>query len=159
MTAELLVEVTFKCRDFQTDVPFNEMFRCVLRALKLDHVLRQRLRVTLAMKNCPAECIKTVTMESLHWMKMVLRKDDDSDTYGISYHLKAPRRMIETFTPSQLYQTTMLNWLQRSSSEIALPTKCMHYRLECFHLPNWRESNYDRGLNQMNIGIVERKRT
>ena len=57
-TVKCLVEVTFKCRAFQTDVEFSEMFSCVLRALKLDHVLRQRLSVTLAMNNCPAECNK-----------------------------------------------------------------------------------------------------
>ena len=156
-TVKCLVEVTFKCRAFHTEIPFSEMLRSVLRAQKLDRVLRQRLSVTLAMKNCPAECIKTVAMESLYWMKMVLRKYYDTDTYRLCCTLKAPRRMIENFTPSQLYQTTMLNWLQRSKSEIALPTECMHYMLECFYLATWTESIYDRGLNQMNIGISHHK--
>eukprot|EP00117_Sycon_ciliatum_P046293 scpid108738/ scgid2971/ len=52
---EMLIEVTFKYRAFQTNVPFNETFRCVLRALRLDHGIRRRLNVTLEMKNCPAE--------------------------------------------------------------------------------------------------------
>ena len=90
-------------------------------------------------------------------MNMVQRKHDDSDTYSIFCYLKAPRRMIENFTPSQLYQTTMWNCLQRASSEIALPTEWVHYRLECFQLTTWKEINYDRGLNQMNIGISHHK--
>ena len=63
---ELLLEVTFKCRDFQTDVPFNETFQNVLRPVNLDHVPRTRANVTVAIKNCPLECMETVTMEMLH---------------------------------------------------------------------------------------------
>ena len=156
VTAELLVEVTFKCRTFQTDVPFNETLRCVLRALKLHHVLRQSTSVTLAMKNCPAECIKTVAMESLHWMNMVLRKCYDYDTGGIFCNLKAPRRMIENLTPSQVYQKSMLNWLQRASSEIALPIKSMRSRLLGVHLATWTE-HYGSGRNVMQIRISHHK--
>ena len=152
MTAELLVEVTFKCRTFQTDVPFNETLRGVLRALMLDRVLRQSASVTLAMKNCPAECIKTVTIESLYWMKMVRRKCCDSDTGGIFCNLKAPRRMIENLTPSQLYQKSMLNWLQRASSENARPIKSMRYRLLGVDLATWTE-HYGSGRNVMKIRI------
>ena len=156
VTVELVIEVTFKCRAFHTEIPFSEMLRSVLRAQKLDRVLRQRLSVTLATKNCPAECIKTVAMESLYWMKMVLRKYYDSDTCGIFCNLKAPRRMIENLTASQLYQTTMLNWLQRAKSEIALATEWIHYSLDGFHPAFWTE-RYASGENVMSISISHHK--
>ena len=131
---ELLIEVTFKCRAFQTDVPFNETFKCVLRALKLDHGPRRRLNVTLKMKNCPAECMPTVTMESLNWMK-TFRRNDDSFEYGcMSYNLKAPKRSIENLTPTQLYQTSMWSCQQRANSEIDLHSTFINWRLEGSHL-------------------------
>ena len=131
---ELLIEVTFKCRAFQTEFPFNETFKCVLRALKLDHGPIRRLSATFAMKNCPAVCMPIVTMESLNWMKAFRRNDDGFENGCMSYHLKAPRRSIENLTPTQLYQTSMWSWQQRANSEIDLHSTFMNYRLEGSHL-------------------------
>ena len=88
------IQVTFKCRDFETDVPFNETFQSLLRAVNLGNVPRSRLNVTVEMKNCPLECMETVTMEMLHWTNTLRSSDDYADSSSRSLHLNAPGRLV-----------------------------------------------------------------
>ena len=127
---DLLVEVTFKCRDFQTDVPFNETFQDVLRALNLDHVPRPRLNVRLAMKSCPVECMETVTMEILHWRNTFSRSDNRPERIFRFFHTNAPGRSMKKLTPSQLYQISIVNCMGRVNSELLPNTINMLYGLK-----------------------------
>ena len=117
------VQITFKCRDFQTDVPFNVMFRSVLRALTHDHVPSLKL----AIKNCPLECMATVTLEILHLQKTFGSNDDGCEKLSPSYHLNIRGRSIKNITLSQLYQTSMLYYLRRANLETCT---YMQYTLE-----------------------------
>ena len=101
---ELLVEVTFKCRDFQADVPVDKTFHNVLRALNLDHVPRTRANVTVAIKNCQLECMETVTMEMLHLSNAPRRRCDIPDTIYRSFYLKASGRSRKKFNSRQLHK-------------------------------------------------------
>ena len=131
---ELFVEVTFKCRDFQTDIPFNETFRSVLRALNPDNVSRSRLDVTVAMKHCPVECMEAVTMEMLHWMSTFRHSDNRSERLSRSFHLNAPGGSMKKLNLSQLYQTSIVKCLRRAHLGILPHIRRMQYRLEGFQL-------------------------
>ena len=133
---ELLVEVTFKHRAFQTDVPFNETFKSVLRVLKLDQVHSKylpRLNVTVVMKDCPGQCMETVAVEVLHWRNMLQRSGGWPEPYRC-FHLKVPGRLIMKLTPSQLYQTSIPNCIRLANSKPFPISINMFYRLEGSHL-------------------------
>ena len=125
-----LVVVTFKCRDFQTDVQFNETFQSLLHSVNIDHVSHPRANVTVEMKNCPLECLETVTMEMLHWRNTLLSSDDCAKTLSRSFHLNSPERSMNKLTLSQLYQTSIVNCLRRANAEPFPNTIGMVYRLE-----------------------------
>ena len=124
---ELFVEVTFKCRDFQTDVPFDKTFQNVLRALNLDHVPRTRANVTVAIKNCPLECMETVTMEMLHLSNARRSSGDIPETLYRFFHLTAPGRSMKKLNSRQLYQTSIVHWLLRGNLELFPFTISMLY--------------------------------
>ena len=124
-TAEILAEVEFRCRAFQTDVPFNETFKSVLRAVSLDHVPPPRANVKLAMKNCPVECIETVTMEIIHWRNTLRRSGYSPERLHRSFHLKAPEKSTKKLNSHQLYQTSIVNFRRHQTSELLPYTREM----------------------------------
>ena len=122
---EILLELTFKCRAFQTDVSINETFRSALHVLKWDDtMLSPRLIVTIAMKHCPVECMAMVTLEVPNWLKA-------SRCNGLEQFCPSCRDVrgtaMKNITSSQLYQTSLAYYLRRANLE---PCTHMFYTLE-----------------------------
>eukprot|EP00117_Sycon_ciliatum_P038934 scpid85512/ scgid28852/ len=121
---DLTVALTFICNAIQTDVPFNETVKQALCGLERDP-LETCLKLRVAVERCPVECVSTVTVETLRWLKMFRRNaEDDTITCNWNYSLTARGRSLKNLSPSKLYQVSILNCKRHVVSECDLPQAC-----------------------------------